>query len=98
MAGIATRPYNYGIAVIGESVPETHSRMAVDALGAGNRMGTGWSVGRRRCLPDGRVAVMAGGTSSGNARMIETAIRGQGKKTGGIVAVVALGSRRGMKL
>ena len=48
--------------------------------------------------PQGANTVVATAASTGNTRMIETTIRFQFEKTGGIVAVVAFGAGRLMKL
>ena len=67
------------------------------AVRVGNRMGTGWVVGSRRFADSGDT-VVATGTSTRNARVIELTVRAKFKKAGGIVTVIALGAGRLMKL
>ena len=50
------------------------------------------------CLTDGRNAIVATGTTTGNTRMIKATVRLQCKKTGGIVAAIAFDDRRHMKI
>lgn len=90
MAGIASVSDNGGTAVVGEGFLKTLRRMAVNAISAGNRMGARGIVAGTGRLADSRIAVVAAGTATGNAGMIKTAIRGQCKKAGGIVAAITL--------
>ncbi len=77
--------------MVGIGAEETCSRVAVATLGAGIR------VRGRGGLANGYDAVVATRARPGNSRMIEAAVRIQRQKTGGIVAVVALGIGRQMK-
>jgi len=77
--------------VVGIDVEETRSRVAVDTLGVGIRV---WGRGS---LANGHGAIVATGAPPGNSRMIEAIVRIQYQKTGGIVAIVALGIGRQMK-
>ena len=61
-------------------------------------MSAGRDVGWSRCLTYGRNAIVATGTSTCNTRVIKLAVRAKFEKTGGIVAVVAFGAGRLMKL
>jgi len=98
MTGIATGSDNGGVGVIGVGAQETRCRVTANALGTGNRMGAGRVIGSRGRFADGCAAVVATGTSPGNTRVIKLAVRAKLEKTGGIVAVVALGAGRLMKL
>ena len=60
-------------------------------------MGTRWVVGSRRFADSGDT-VVATGTSTRNARVIEFTVRVKFKKAGGIVAAIAFGVGRLMKL
>ncbi len=77
--------------MVGIGAEETSSRVAIATLGAGIRV---WGRGD---LADGYGAVVATRARPGNSRMIEAAVRVQRQKTGGIVAVVALGIGRQMR-
>lgn len=94
MTGIAPGPDNGGVGVIGEGVLKTDRGVTANALGAGHRVGARGSVDWAGRFTDGCITVVASGTSTGNAGMIEAAVRAQGKKTGGIVAAIAFGIRR----
>ena len=94
MAGIAAGSDNDGIGVIGEGAQKTRRRMTANALSTGNRMGAGRVVGRRGRFAGGCTTVVATGTSTRNTRVIKLAVRAKCKKTGGIVAVIALGAGR----
>jgi len=98
VTGIATGSDDSGVGVIGVGAQKTRRRMTANTLGTGNRVGAGRIVGSRGCLTDGGAAVVATGASTGNTRVIELAIGAELKKTGGIVAVVALGAGRLVKL
>lgn len=98
MAGIATGPDNGGVGVIGEGALKTRRRMTANALGTGDRMGARRVVGSRGRFTGGRAAVVAGGTSTRDTRVIELAVRADFEKTDGIVAVIAFGAGRLMKL
>jgi hypothetical protein len=77
--------------MVGIGAEETDSRVAVAAFRS--------SIGVRRCgrFTNRHGAVVATGARPGNSRMVEAAVRIQRQKTGGIVAVVALGIGRLMK-
>lgn len=98
MTGVATGSDDRGVGVIGEGTLKTRRGMTANALGAGNRMGAGRIVGSRGRLADGAAAVVASGASAGDTRVIELTVRAEFEKTGGIVAVVALGAGRLVKL
>ncbi len=90
MTGIATGPDNGGVAVIGEGSLKTDRRMTANALGAGYRVGARGSVDGGGRFADGCVTVVANRAATGDARMIKATVQAQGKKTGGIVAVITL--------
>lgn len=90
MTGVASVSDHRRTAVVGESFLEAFRRMAVNAIGAGNRMGARGVVARVGRFAGGGSAVVATRASTGNTRMIKAAIRGQCKKAGGIVAAVTL--------
>ena len=92
MAGITTEIRDHGGGVVGIGTKETVSRMAVAAFNVGIRV-----RGRGR-LADGHGAVVATGTSTCNTCVIKFAVRAKFEKAGGIVAVVAFGAGRLMKL
>lgn len=98
MTAIATGPDNGGIGVIGIGAQETRRRMTADTLGTGNRMRAGRVVGSRGRFADGCAAVVASGTSTGDTGVVKLAVRAKFKKSGGVVAVIALGIGRLMKL
>ncbi len=98
MAGIAAEVRDNRGGVVGKSVQESFNRMTGYAVRVGDRMSAGRGIDGRRRLTDSSVTVVATAASTGNTRMIETTIGFQLKKTGGIVAVVALGAGRLMKL
>ena len=98
MTGITTGSDDGGIGVVGEGAQETGRRMTANALSTGNRMGTRWVIGSRGRFAGGCAAVVATRTATRNTRVIELTVRAKFKKTGGIVAVIALGAGRLMKL
>ncbi len=98
MTGIATGSDDGGICVVGEGAQKTRRRMTANALSTGNRMGAGRVIGSRGRFAGCCAAVVATGTATRNTRVIKLAVRAKFKKTGGIVAVVALGAGRLMKL
>ena len=94
MAGIATEVRNNGRGMVGECIQETCSRMTGYAVRVGDRMSAGRDVGCSRCLAYGRNAIVTARTTTRYARVIKLAVRAKLEKTGGIVAVVALGAGR----
>lgn len=91
MAGIAAEIRDHGGGVVRIGTQEADSRVAIATLGAGIRVR---GAGR---LTNGNDTVVTTGARSGNARMIKAAVGVPCQKTGGIVAVVALGAGRQMK-
>ena len=98
MAGIATEVRNNGRGMVGECIQETCSRMTGYAVRVGDRVSAGRGIDGRRRLTDSSVTVVATAASTRDAGVIKTTVRAKFKKTGGIVAVVALGAGRLMKL
>jgi len=92
MAGIAAKVGNNGRSVIGIGAEKTDCCMAVAAFG--NSIGM-WGCRR---FADGYDAVVATRARPVNSRMIVAAVRIQCQKAGGVVAVVALGVGRRVKL
>ena len=85
---------NFGAGMIGKRVEETGGRMTGYAVRACNRVSAGRNVGWSRCLADSRNAVVTTRASTRNTRVIKLAVHAKLEKTGGIVAVVALGAGR----
>ena len=100
MTGVTgdTRANNIGAGMVGECIEETCNRMTGYAVRVGDRMSAGRDVGCSRCLAYGRNAIVTTRTSTRYTRMIKLAVRAKLEKTGGIVAVVALGAGRQMKI
>ena len=92
MAGIAAEVRDHGGGMVGIGAEETDSRVAIAAFRS--------SFGVRRCrrLTNRHGAVVATDAGPGYSSMIEAAVRAQRQKTGGIVAVIAFGAGRLMKL
>jgi len=98
-AGYSARgSHDVRIAVVGISAEKGCDRMAKSAFGAGHRVGAGRRVVRGRGFAPGHGTVVATGARPGNPCVIEAAVRVQRDEAGGIVAIVALGIRRRMKL
>ena len=100
MTGITgyARADNIRAGMVGECIQEACNRMTGYAVRAGNRVIAGRDVGWSRCLTYGRNAIVTTRASTRNSRVIKLAVRAKFEKTGGIVAVVALGAGRLMKL
>ena len=90
MTGITPIAHNGGIGVVRVSRQKTDCGMAVTAFRVGNDM--------TFVLACGYCAIVATGARSGYIGMIKAAIGLQFQKMGGVVAVIAFGVRRSMKL
>lgn len=96
MTGITgdTRTDNIGAGMVGECIEEGFSRMTGYAVRVGDRVSAGRDVGCSRCLAYGRNTIVTAQASTRYTRVIKLAVRAKFKKTGGIVAVIALGAGR----
>lgn len=92
MAGVAgyARTHNRRTGVVGVSAQKTRYGMAVAAFTIGRNMAF--------VLANGHRAVVASAARSGNAGVIEAAVRIQFQESRGIVAVIAFGFGRLMEL
>ena len=88
------RADNFGTGMIGECVEETCCCMTGYAVRISYRVSSGRDVGLSRCLTYGGNAIVTTCASTCNSRMIKAAAWPQIEKTGGNVAVVALGAGR----
>ena len=98
VAGATCLTYNVSTSVVRVGWQEACRSMTVTAFRVGDRVGAGRGVGGGRCFTSGHSAVVATVACPGNARMIKAAVRCQLKKTDGIVAVIAFGICRCMRL
>jgi hypothetical protein len=93
MTGITgdTHTDNFRTGMVGKCVQESFNRMTGYAVRVGDRVIPGWGIDGRRRLTDSSVTVVATGTSTRDAGVIKTTVQAKFKKTGGIVAIIALG-------